>query len=184
MRTKLSLLFYVLNLMPILMSAQELIGFSVEYGDSFIEWEVVPADKEIDLGSLELSWPYKSDWSVWEYNVVGRVGSIRQKWINRPNEWELIDGEYIVAIKNQWRGDLTNWKITCEDFILRFESRYNNIVDEWMLTTDKYGTFEIYTDYEGDPRDWVIEDGLDSDVPLACKMAMIYICIYYSVPHR
>lgn len=165
-------------------SAQALIGFSVEYGDTFIEWDVIPADEEIDLGELNLSWPHKSEWNNWEYNVADRIGNIHQKWINRPNEWELIDGEYVVTIKNQWKGDLTIWKITCEEYTLNFESKYNNIADEWTLTTKKYGTFDVYTDFEGDPRDWIIEDGLDTDIPLALKMAMVYVTIYYSVPHR
>lgn len=165
-------------------NAQELIGFSVEYGDTFIEWEVIPADEKIDLGELNLSWPHKTDWNDWEYQVDGRVGNIRQKWINRPDEWELIDGEYIVSIKNQWKGDLTIWKIKCDDYALKFESKYNNQADEWTLTTEKYGVFDIYTEYEGDPRDWIIEDGLDKEVPLALKMAMIFVSMHYSVPHR
>ena len=165
-------------------NAQELIGFSVEYGDTFIEWEVIPSDEDIDLGELNLSWPYKSDWNDWEYQIDGRVGNIRQKWINRPDEWELIDGDYIVSIKNQWRGNLTIWKIKCDDFTLRFESKYHNLADEWTLVSDKYGAFDIYTEYEGDPRDWIIEDNLDENVPLALKMAMVFISIHYSVPHR
>lgn len=164
--------------------SQELIGFSVEYGDTFIEWNVIPANEEIDLGELNLSWPHKSDWNDWEYKIDDRVGNIRQKWINKPNEWELIDGEYIVSIRNQWKGDLTIWKIKCDDYTLKFESKYNNLADEWTLTTDKYGHFDIYTEYEGDPKDWIIEDGLFEDVPMAIKMAMIFVSIYYSVPRR
>lgn len=185
MPIRLSLFLYVfLCIISTDAKAQELIGFSVIYGDSFMEWEVIPADEAIDIGNLNLSWPDKRDWTDWEYNVAGRVGNIHQKWINRPHEWELIDGEYVVSIRNQWKGDLTIWKITCDDYNLKFESRYNNIADEWTLTTKKHGSFEVYTNFEGDPRDWIVEDRLDEDFPLALKMAMIYISIYYSVPHR
>ena len=165
-------------------SAQELTGFAVEYGDTFKEWKVIPADVEINLGELNLSWPHKLEWNDWEYQLDGRFGNIRQKWINRPNEWELIDGEFIVSIKNQWRGDLTIWKIKCDDYTLRFESKYSNLSEEWTLVTDKHGAFDIFTEYEGDPRDWIIEDNLDEDVPLALKMAMLFLAIHYSVPHR
>ncbi len=164
--------------------AQELIGFSAEYGDTFKEWKVIPVNEQIDLGELNLSWPNKSAWNDWGYQLHDRVGNIRQKWINRPDEWELIDGEYIVSIKNQWRGDLSIWKIKCDDYSLKFESKYNNLADDWTLTTDKYGSFDIYTEYEGDPRDWIIEDRLNEDLPLALKMAMIFITIHYSVPHK
>lgn len=177
-------LFLYLSVALSIATAQELIGFSVEYGDTFMEWDVIPADEAIDIGELNLSWPDKSDWNDWDYNVAGRVGNIHQKWINRPNEWELIDGEYIVSIRNQWKGDFTVWKITCDDYVLKFESKYNNIADEWTLTTKKYGTFDVFTDFEGDPRDWIIEDRLDKDFPLALKMAMVYVSMYYSVPHR
>lgn len=164
--------------------AQELIGFSVEYGDTFIEWEVIPADEEFEIGEFNLSWPHRSAWNDWEYNIAGRVGNVRQKWINRPNEWELIDGEYVVSIRNQWKGDLTIWQIKCDDYSLKFESKYHNVVDEWILTTKDYGSFEVFTDFEGDPRDWIVVDNLDEEIPLALKMAMIYVTIYYSVPHR
>ena len=184
MPVRLSLFLYLLLVMTNNSQAQELIGFSVEYGDTFIEWEVIPADEEIDLGEINLSWPHRSAWNDWEYNVAGRVGNIRQKWINRPNEWELIDGEYVVSIKNQWRGDLTVWQIKCDDYSLKFESKYNNIVDEWTMTTQKYGVFEIFTDFEGDPRDWIIDDRLEDEAPLALKMAMVFVTIFYSVPHR
>ena len=184
MPLRLSLFLYALWCGVVSVSAQELIGFSAEYGDTFIEWNVIPADETIDIGELNLSWPHESQWNDWQYQVDGRVGNIRQKWINRPNEWELIDGEYVVAIKNQWKGDLTIWRIKCDDYSLKFESKYNNLADEWTLTTDKYGDFEIYTEYEGDPRDWIIEDSLDVDGPLAIKMAMIFISIHYSVPHK
>ena len=33
-------------------------------------------------------------------------------------------------------------------------------------------------------RDWMIEDDLVDDVPIAVKMAMVFISIHYSVPHR
>ena len=185
MPSRLSLFLYVIICLATYpLNAQELVGFSVEYGDTFAEWEVIPADEQIDIGELNVSWPQKSDWSDWDYNVAGRVGNIHQKWINRPNEWELIDGEYIVSIKNQWRGDLTIWKITCDDYTLKYESKYNNIADEWSLTTEGYGTFEVFTDFEGDPRDWVIQDRLEEDFPLALKMAMVFVSVYYSTPHR
>lgn len=164
--------------------AQKLIRFSVKYADTFMEWEIVPDEKSIDVGEFNLSWPHKPVWNDWEYRLDGRVGNIRQKWINRPDEWELIDGEFIVSIKNQWRGDLTIWKIKCDDYTLKFESKYQNLVDEWTLVTEKYGTFDIYSEYEGDARDWIIEDDLDEDIPLAIKMAMIFVTIQYSVPHK
>ena len=184
MPLRLSLFLFVVFSSIRTINAQELVGFSAVYGDTFVEWKVIPANEEIDLGELNLSWPHKSDWNDWQYQVDGSVGNIRQKWINKPNEWELIDGAYIVSIRNQWKGDLTIWKITCDEYTLRFESKYTNIADEWTLSTEKYGTFDIYTEYEGDPRDWIIEDGLQKDVPLALKMAMVFISIQYSVPHR
>lgn len=181
-RCSLFLVFVLSCWTPI--SAQELIGLSVEYADTYREWNVIPADEEIDIGKIQLSWPYNDTWTDWEYEVANRFGTIRQKWINEKDNFELIDGEYIVTIKNQWRGDLSDWKISFDDFTFRFESTYNNIADEWEMKSKDYGTFFIYTEFEGDPRDWIIEDYLSPEVPLAMKMAMIFVTIRYSAPRR
>lgn len=166
------------------MNAQELIGFAVEYADTFREWEVIPADEEIEIGELDLSWPYPTAWNDWTYRVADRNGHIRQKWVNEEHHWELIDGEHVVNIKNIWRNDLSIWKINSGDISIRYESRFRNIADEWQLEDDQIGNFYVYTQFEGDPRDWYIDDQLAANVPLAVKMAMIFITIRYSTPRR
>lgn len=166
------------------LNAQNLIGFSTEYNDTYREWRIFPEDEDIDLGSLSLSWPYNSSWDDWEYIIENKVGDIHPKWINDKHHWEIIDGPYVVSIKPQWRNDYSIWRISCDEYDFTFESKYRNIADEWQLTTKTNGTFHIYTEYEGDPRDWIIEDYLSSEVPVALKMAMIFVVIQYSTPHK
>ncbi len=85
-----------------------------------------PADEDMDVGSLNLSWPYKTEWNDWEYTIGDRSGSIHQKWFNDPHHWELIDGEYIVSIKRLWRDDNSIWTIKCDDYNIRYQSKYKN----------------------------------------------------------
>lgn len=162
---------------------QELIGLYSTYDDSYREWKIVPAQDSLDLGTLELSWPYDDKWNRWEFRWEGHFGQIRNKWMNQAHEWELIDGSEVVSMKPVWNGDLTEWRITHDGKKYTFKSKYRNTADTWITESNDQYYFDIFAEYERDPRDWIIEDRLHS-APFAVKMAMIFITVRYTTPKR
>ena len=42
--------------------------------------------------------------------------------------------------------------------------------------------FRIYTYWEGDPREWVVEDNLPAEVSDAMRIAMIFLALHFSTP--
>lgn len=91
------------------------------------------------------------------------------------------DGE-TVNVKTSWNGEFYRWRMTDGHHQYTWESRYANIHDEWVTGPNDNGFFRVYKYYEGDPRDWVIEDELPEDVSLAMRMAMIFVAVHFSSP--
>lgn len=173
--------------------AQFLGGLSSTWDDSFREWEIIyfepnpEAESEDDAynrlqGSLQLRWVLKEDWRVWEFEIGEILGEIRQKWENNPELWEVTAFNEIITMRTVWPGDLTQWKVTNGSQTIFIQSRFRNIVDEWNIRDTSHGTFDIYTDVDGDARDWIIEDGLDENVSYGFKMALAFIAVYHSMP--
>lgn len=163
---------------------QELIGAHATYDDSFREWDIVPAYDSLEIGKLELSWPYNDKWDKWEYQVADHSGHIRLKWINKANEWELVDGSDVVNMRPVWKGDLSEWRITHNGNRYTYRSKNRNIANIWQTRGNKDIYFDMMAEYEGDPRDWIIEDTMQEETPLAVKMAMIFITVYYTTPRK
>ncbi len=160
---------------------KELYGISTLEDDSYKEWIVYTEDETTD-GELEVRWKLKDDQSEWDYSVGDASGSIKKKWQNKNTEWELRGDNQIITIKTRWLNDLTEWRISDGTISLTLESEYKNQLDEWSIAKSKYGTFEMYTLYENDFRDWEIEDNLSEEVSFSMKIAMAFIVMYQSTP--
>jgi hypothetical protein len=87
-------------------------------------------------------------------------------------------------MRTLFRGNFREWRITDNRKTLRFKTKFGNISDEWILDNNRNGIFDVYTNFEGDPRAWSIVDELDEDISFELKMAMIFISIYYSTPKQ
>jgi len=162
---------------------QELYSAHARWDDSFREWDIETVYEQLD-GELSLQWMLKEDWTEWQVRLGDFAGTIRRKWDNNPNAWELRSGSEIVFMRTVFPGDLSRWRVQYKDLQLVFRTRYGNVADDWLLERGANGDFFMYTEFEGDPRDWIIEDGIADEVPLPARLALCFLTIYHSSPNR
>lgn len=189
-----SFIFACLMLWVTALHAQTLTGISSTYNDDLTEWELfhevalepdsVDTEYEEELiGRLSPLWPMRKDLRDWRYEIDGNQGTIRQKWSTDKTHWELSDDESRITMQPTFPGDVSNWRLTDNNISLTLRCRYGNVADEWLVDDSKYGTFYMYTLHEGDPRDWVIKNKLNEDVPQGMQMALAFIVLYFSTLH-
>lgn len=168
---------------------------SSRWQDSFVEWEVYSSLRQEDLeegeeaeeelyGEFKLRWlNVRDDWSEWDFELGGQRGTIRQKWKDDPQQWELRTySGTIITMRTAWNGDFKEWRISDNSITLNIKSRWSNQFDEWLAEDSSYGNFYLYTLRSNDPRDWAVEDNLDRDVPEEMKLAMAFIVVFNCSP--
>lgn len=176
--SKVLLLFFF----PAWVQAQELAGFSTIWDDSFAEWHLYIYDEGEEEGKIELTWPMRDDWTQWSFRLGELSGTVKQKWKDDPNLWELRADNEVITIRTVWSNDWRQWVVTNGSVRLDVKSKYGNILEEWSIRDTQLGEMQMYTAWEGDLRDWVIEDRLDDEVSLPTKIALTFIPIFYSTP--
>ncbi len=177
-------LFIVIHLMSFhFVYAQDfpLYGISTQWDNSFKEWYIYTEDEE-EEGELFIRWKFTNDWSEWDYELNDESGAIKTKFPRDLSQWELRGNNQIVTMKTRWMNDFTEWKIGDGTVDLILESRFTNQLEEWEVDDKTYGSLKIYTVYEGDLRDWAIEDNLSEEVSFEIKMAILFTVIYQSTP--
>ncbi|MFN4079575.1 MAG: hypothetical protein ACK4NS_01640 [Saprospiraceae bacterium] len=171
-----------------MLRSQDLSGLSARWSDSFVEWDLYGFDgedaQEERIGHLQLRWlNLKDDFSEWEYQCGSQRGSIRLKWKDDPNNWELrtFDNE-TITMRTLFNGDLRQWRVTNNDYSLELRSKWQNQLDEWLVEDRARGIFYIYTARERDPRDWLIDDRLSDEVSPAMRMALAFLAVFHGSP--
>ncbi len=166
--------------------AQVLNGVSTRWDDSFSEWSLyAEMDEETEQeGELKLRWQFPDDWSDWEYRLGEAFGRIRMKWKGNPNEWEVRGDNQIVTVRSLWNNDFREWRVEGDGVRITVFSRYGNVADYWSIREEQYGFFEMYSTFEGDPRDWVIVDELDASVSLPVKIGLVFAVLFSSTPKQ
>jgi len=160
--------------------SQELYAINTAWDDSFVEWTFITADEQV--GSFNQRWSSQEDWTEWVFSFDDLRGTLKMKWLDNPNHWELRFGGDVVNISTKWRNDFTEWRISKGSLKMTIRSRYTNNLDEWLLVGDQYGNFSMKTEWENDPRDWNIYDELSHDISMDMKLAMCFISIISSAP--
>ena len=128
------------------------------------------------------TWLLSDDWSQWDYRFGEISGSIEMKWIGSPGQWELRGMNEIYSMKPIWSNDLREWRITNNDFQLKLKTRFRNSLEEWEIRSADHGNFFMFTEFEGDLRDWTIVDEMDPDVPFQMKLSIIFTVLFHSTP--
>jgi len=164
------------------LSAQFISGVATRWSDDFSEWLIFPESEEEEEGYLRMRWQSQRDWTVWDYRLGDWSGAVKLKWKQNPNQWEFRGNNEIVTARTLWNNNLLEWRITSKLGQFTLKSRYGNVQDEWALRNSKVGEFRMYTNWEGDPREWVIVDELDEEISMTTKIAMLFIVIYHSSP--
>lgn len=180
------LIYFIILFFPFQLMAQYPLGISLKWDDSFAEWTIFyeTAEGEEEEGELRVRFPGKSIWADWDYDLGNASGTAKMKWDDKPDEWEFRGDGNVLTARTLRRGYFNEWRITDNDTQLTFKTRYSNQIDEWILRETEFGNFQIYTSYEGDPREWVIVDELNEDISIHTKMAMIFLAVYHSLPRE
>ncbi len=167
--------------------AQYLTGLSSYYDDSFIEWRFYAENEaeEEDEGELKITWQLReNDFTEWDYRIGDAFGTIKMKWKDSPEEWELRGNNSIVGARTVWPGQFDEWRITDNTTTLTLKSKWSNQWDEWLLRNSNNGNFSMYTNYERDPRDWVIVDELDEKVSFEMKVMLMFVVMFNATPKQ
>ncbi len=178
-----------MRIVPILLSlfltsslaAQHLAGLSTRWDDSFTEWNIV-LEEEVQEGEIIMRWAQRNDWSEWDFRVGELSGAIKVKWKGDANLWELRADNEIVTIKTVWKDDFRQWEVKSGNIGFDVESRWSNILEEWSASDKRFGNLIMYTNWEGDLRDWIIEDNLNEQISMPMKIALVFIPVIYSTP--
>ena len=160
--------------------SSQITAMSISIEDDYTSWDLYGLE-EIPIGRIKLRWPFQSDWTEWDYRIGEINGQIKMRNKNDPNMWELRSGNHILTLKTVYSGDFNQWRITDDSYTLTFKTMYENVYDGWK-TSSKMGDYEVYTQWEMDPRDWIIHDKLKDTVDQPFKVAMIFIASFYSSP--
>lgn len=180
-RSILSCLF-ILVLHAFYFGQSYLTGLSAKWNDAFFEWEVYAFedDKELE-GELRLKWPFRNDWSEWILDLDEQYLTIRLRYKNVTNHWEIRGAGSIIEMKPIWLNDHTQWRISFDGKKIKWRTQYPNDLNYWFFEDDENGFAEFYTVYRDDPRDWEFNDQT-RDIPFEVKVAMAFIGMYYSTP--
>ena len=162
-------------------SGQAIIGAETRYNNSFREWVLITDDDNIE-GELRLRWTFSDDWSAWDWRVGDVAATIEQKWTDDPNLWVIRCQGITVNAKTAWAGEFHRWKLSDGKHQINWQSKYSNIKEEWEIDSHEDLFFQMYTQWEGDPRDWTIVDELPDDISPAIKVAMIFLTLHFSTP--
>ncbi len=173
--------FFINFCLNVSLGAQEVFSsFNTYYDDSFAEWEIYSEEEQ--LGTIEMKWKLKNDWSEWQVAIGDYYGTIKMKWDNNPNHWEVRINNEIIDVKTVYPRDYSEWRVSDGSNKLRLTSKYKNVYEEWSVDHKQHGFMDIFTNWEGDPRDWNINDGLEETIGTEIKIAMIFIAILHSSP--
>lgn len=149
------------------------------WDDRLTEWELV--DEETgQVGDVRLRWTFPLDWSVWDIRWGDTTAEFSLSWKHDPEQWNLIMGDQRITARTRWPGDLSEWLIRFdgEQIVWRPEDRFSP--ELWETADLRRVPFRMYTLYERDMRDWVIEDELREDVfPL--RLMLIMLSLNYAI---
>lgn len=163
------------------LSAQSLTTAATRYSNAFDDWIITTFNDDIE-GTLQRRWKTTDDWTAWDYRLGEHIGQIKLKWNNNPNEWEIRGDNQIITARTVYNNDLRQWRLSDGQISLTIASRYGNILEDWEIKEEKLGYFGIYTQWEGDPREWKIVDELSREVSIPMKMAMTFLVLFHSTP--
>jgi len=182
---RIPLLFLFLLFFSFLAKAQEpyteLYGIHARWSDSFSEWSISTPD-DPQAGVLERQWLMGNDWSQWNIRFAGYSGTVRQKWKNNPQQWELRHGNDVITMRPVFPGDPNSWRIVTGSKTFTWSREFRHLDAKW--TIERVPGFTMYTEYEGDPRDWIIVDEAPPQLNTAARLAMVFLTTYYSTPKQ
>lgn len=181
--------FVLLLFLPLSCLSQYLLEAYTVYDDTFREWSIICESFDEDEnawfeseGTISLTFGNRNDWSSWQIELDDVDVECRLQWTNNPNHWVIHTPRDLITIRTVWKNDFRKWKITSSSHTIAIKSKYANQTDEWILESTSIGNWKMFTDDEGDPRSWIIEDDLNTSVDIYHKLAMTFVVLIHSSP--
>lgn len=158
--------------------SQTIVGYASFYDDAFNRWEILTDDPEL-TGSIELTYGFNQDFSDWQFSLGNASGWIRLRNKRDPNVWEVVGNGDLIQVRTVYPNEFNHWqisdgRITVDVKNVRFQP------DVWEVTKTRTPLLSLYTYYEGDLRDWVIESS--TDLSVAMQIACTFIPIIQVIP--
>ena len=103
--------FLFVIFLSINLNGQILNGIATKWSDTFSEWVLfVDIDGEEVEGELRMRWPSRNDWTEWNYRLEEETGTIKLKWRDNPNEWELRGDNEVVTARTVYNNSFREWR--------------------------------------------------------------------------
>jgi hypothetical protein len=154
-------------------------GISAVYDDSFVEWVIVTTDTEDNDGELGLTYGLSSDRRTdWSYRIGDLSGEISQVSGSDGRLWRLTSPDGNINLRRVWSGDNSEWEISDGYQSIVLAVRYANNAEEWRIKDESVGYLDVFTLYERDARDWVIEESLGDAYRVEFKLAALFLAMF------
>ncbi len=150
-------------------------GLETRWNGDFREWVIISDSLE---GSLEMIFTLNNDITQWRYNIDETVsGTIRRKWQNDPNHWEVRGNDGTIVTARSFMSDnFLYWTITDDNTTIQLRGSIRR--NEWQIKNDN-GEFVMATDWENDFNVWVMDDTLEN-TNIHIKMAAVFLGMVHS----
>ena len=159
------------------LSAQYLSGFSSQFDNDLAQWVIYPEDEQMPQCELRCRWQFKQDPTEWDFRMGDISGTIRSKWKDRLDEWEVISENQIARLRMVWPRDPREWRIESGDSEYVIRMKYNHPGSDWEVENDGKIIFSCSTAYQNDIRDWIIRDDLPEQLHFNARIAMVFAVI-------
>jgi len=151
---------------------QYMIGMSTALDNDMSEWIIYPENDSLPECRIRARWRLEQDPTEWDFRMGEISGTLRSKWRNRFDEWEIICDNEIVRVKMVWPGDWRQWRIESKDGEFQVKALYNMPVSQLTVSKRDEVLMNIDPSFENDPRDWIIQDDLPEDAHLSTRMGI------------
>ena len=163
-------------------NAQIITAIATNWSDDFRDWTIYTDEEDVE-GSLTMRWQQQMDWTEWDYRLGEESGTIKLKWKNDPSQWEIRGGGEIITARMVWNNDIHEWRISDGTTRLTLKALYNNNLNDWEIKESKEnGTFQLYMEWQNDPREWTIADELNEGLSIHFKIAIAFVALFQTIP--
>ena len=157
-------------------------GLATVFGDDFSQWDIFDYDGE-RAGELRLRFPpvagQGGDFTQWTFRMGDIDGTIRRKITGRDDQFEVRVDNEVITVRTLFPRQFDQWSIGSGKGRVVFAVRDYQLLEYWSTRgPGGPGKFEVYTRFEGDPRDWEVYDDATEPISAATQLAMIWLPIY------
>lgn len=163
-------------------------GLSTVFADDLSQWDVYDYDDN-RAGELRLRFPGMAgqvgDITQWTFRFDDVNGSIRPKVTGRGDVWEVRVGNDVAIVRTLFPNQLDQWTVQSGRDRLVYAVRDYRLLEYWGVRgPGGPGDFAVFTSFEGDWRDWTVQDATTEPVGAAAQLAMIWLPVYMRLVAR